>query len=211
MPFNSNMINYSVNLIYVMLCLSECRFKPSEEPGSWLLLLWVPLLLASELQEYHFQSIGCPLLLLGILESTCFLCKLYLQFIYEGSEITRNLCLWLRVGNGMVMGIDYRWKSGKYHKVICRNQKSKEKEDSCRKTWCNNFSSWQDYKARRTLPGSFTYRLVCYFSCSLKMSHRLYYFFKFLVRGQIIDRETRMRNFLRHILVMIYKLHDFFM
>lgn len=47
-------------------------------------------------------------------------------------------------------------------------------------------------------PGLAYLRLVCYFSCSLKC-HIAYtiFFFKFLVRGQIIDRETKNRNFLR--------------
>lgn len=50
---------------------------------------------------------------------------------------------------------------------------------------------------RRHAPGSLLQACLLFFLL-LKMSHRLYYFFfKFLVRGQIIDRETKNRNFLR--------------
>lgn len=146
-PFYLIMMNYPVNLDLCDAMPAESSFNLPEELASWILIFGIPLLLSLRtLEGDNFVTTECPASLLNVQKALPLFLKnhKYSQFIQERSEITRLLCLceyeeWENgVGSG---GQITAWKRRMCHRVICRNQKSTEKEDSCRKSWCHNFTS----------------------------------------------------------------------
>lgn len=163
-----------------MLCLSERRFNPSEEPGSQLLLLGVPLLLVSGLQEsivFNLQDVSryCWEFQKAF---ASFFSKLCLQFIYEGSEITRLLCLWLR-GRGIEWSAGdrlWRGRAGSITESFVGIRSPQRKKTLVGKLGVITSLHDKTVKAlRRRAPGSLLQACLLFFLL-LKMSHHLYYF-----------------------------------
>ena len=107
-----------------------------------------------------------------------FFAKLCLQFIYEGSEITRLLCLWLR-GRGIEWSAGdrlWRGRAGSITESFVGIRSPQRKKTLAGKLGVITSLPDKTVKAlRRHAPGSLLQACLLFFLL-LKMSHHLYYF-----------------------------------